>query len=163
MKHTEYYVTRLLIIFGLLVFGYFSARIVASLYYDNLMADYNKSLQNFTDYYQTKVNLETDPYKLTRLARSLWKANQKDLSYLAAIKSTELEPLWRDGWLWRGYLELRLRHPKEALASLKKAESLDPIYPPTYQLLSIAYQETGDDTSAKFAKEKVIYLERSFK
>ena len=165
-KNTEYFVTRLLIIFGALVFGFFSARIVASLYFDRLMVEYAKPLQNFTEYYQNKVNLETDSYKLTRLGRSLLKANQKhtdDLAYSALKKSTELDPLWRDGWVWRGYGELKLGQPKEALNSLKKAEAIDPIFPFTYELLSIAYQATGDETSAQFAKEKVEYLEKSFK
>jgi len=162
-KQTKYLVTRLLIVFGILVFGYFSTRIVASLYFDRLMANYNTPLQEFSEYYQTKVNLETDPYKLTRLGRSLLKANQNDLAYSALKKSTELDSKWRDGWVWRGYGELKLSQPKEALNSLKKAEGIDPIFPFTYELLSIAYQATGDETSAQFAKEKVTYLEKSFK
>jgi len=164
-KQTEYLVTRLLIIFGILVFGYFGAQIVASFYFDRLMSNYAKPLQNFTEYYQNKVNLETDPYKLTRLGGSLLKANQKhadDLAYSALKKSTELDPKWRDGWLARGYGELKFGQPKEALASLKKAEEIDPIYPFTYELLSIAYQATGDETSAKFAQEKVTYLNKSY-
>jgi len=161
-KQTEYLVTRLLIVFGILVFGYFGARIVASLYFDRLMSDYAKSLQNFTEYYQTKVNLETDPYKLTRLGRSLLKANQNDLAYSALKKSTELDPKWRDGWVWRGYGELKLSKPKDALASLKNAEKIDSIFPFTYELLSIAYQATGDETSAQFAQEKNAYLEKSY-
>lgn len=159
-KDTEYFVTRLLIIFGALVFGFFGSRIIAGLYYDKLMVGYNHSLQNFTEYYQKKVNLETDPYKLTRLGRSFLKANQNDLATTALEKSTELDPLWRDGWVWRGYEELKLGKPKDALASLKKAETLDPIYPFTYQLLSIAYEATGDEVSAKFASEKVTFLNK---
>ena len=163
MKNTEYLVTRLLIVFGILVFGYFSAKIIASLYYDRLMANSNPSLQEFIEHYKTKVNLETDPSKLTKLGRSLLKANQNDLAYSALEKSTELDSKWRDAWVWRGYGELKLGQPKEALNSLKKAEAIDPIFPFTYELLSIAYQATGDEISAKFAKEKVEYLEKSFK
>ncbi len=162
-KDTEYLVTRLLIVFGILVFGYFSAKIIASLYYDRLMANSNTPLQEFIEHYKTKVNLETDPSKLTRLGRSLLKANQKhtdDLAHAALVKSTELDSKWRDAWVWRGYGELKLGQPKEALNSLKKAEAIDPIFPFTYELLSIAYQATGDEVSAKFAQEKVEFLSK---
>lgn len=160
-KNTEYFVTRLVIVFGILVFGFFSSRIIASLYYDKLMTDYAKPLQEFRKHYQTKVDLETDPYKLTRLGRSLLKVSYNDLAYAALKKSTELDPKWRDAWVWRGYGELKLNHPKEALVSLKNAEKIDSIYPFTYELLAIAYQATGDEISAKFAREKEKYLTKS--
>ncbi len=157
-KSTEYFVTRILLIFGLLVFGFFGAKIIAGFYYASLMSQYSTPLNNLRDYYQNKINQQNDPYKLNRMGLSLLKTDMPQTGYEALKKVTIIDPGWRDGWIARGYAELKLRRYKEALSSLKEAETIDSVHALTYQLLNIAYQKTGDEESAKFAKEKAEFL-----
>ena len=85
-----------------------------------------------------------------------------DTAYNCFNKATKMDPHWRDGFVWRGYTEMKLNQPKQALETLKTAEKIDPIYPLTYQLLVIAYQQTGDTVLADRAQEKLGYLSKSY-
>ncbi len=108
------------------------------------------------------ISRETDPYKLGKMGMIFLRVDNNTLAFDCFKKAGELEPGWRDAWLWKGYTELKLSQPKNALASLKKAETIDPIYPLTYQLLAISYQQTDDPNSAKGAQEKLTYLSKSY-
>ena len=160
MKNSEYYLSRILIIIAAIFIAYFGARQIGSFYYANLMK--NSALSDFQNQYRAEISLETDPYVLGKKGMIFLRTDQNELADECFNKATQLDPLWRDGWVWRGYTELKLNEPKEALDSLKKAESIDPIYPLTYQLLVIAYQQTGDTTSAASAQEKLVYLSKTY-
>lgn len=161
-KSSEYYLTRILIVLAAIFIAYFGARLIGSLYYNHL-TNGSSPLENFKNEYKAKINLETDPYELGKMGMIFLRTENNDLAYDCFKKSTELDPNWRDGWVWKGYTELKLNEPKMALESLKSAEKIDPIYPLTYQLLVIAYQQTGDTTSASKAQEKLGYLSKSYK
>lgn len=160
-KSSEYYLTRILIVLAAIFIAYFGARLVGSLYYNHLTSG-NSPLEDFKNQYIEKIKLETDPYELGKMGMTFLRSNQNDLALECFKKATVLDPLWRDGWVWKGYTELKLNDPKLALESLKKAESIDPIYPLTYQLLVIAYQQTGDTDSATSAQEKLVYLSKTY-
>ncbi len=93
---------------------------------------------------------------------SFLRAENNELALDCFERATMLDPKWRDGWVWRGYSELKLNLPKEAIVSLKKAEEIDPIYPLTFQLLTIAYQQTGDTAAAKTSQDKLVYLSKTY-
>lgn len=164
-KSSEYYLTRILMVLAAIFIAYFGARLVGSLYYNHLTSG-NSPLQDFKNQYIEKIKLETDPYELGKMGMTFLRSDQNDLALECFKKATELDPLWRDGWVWRGYTELKLNPPaggpEMALESLKKAEEIDPIYPLTYQLLVIAYQQTGDTDSAASAQEKLVYLSKTY-
>jgi len=161
MKSQEYFITRIIIIIAALVIGFLGSRLIGALYFNHLMAK-DSSLGNFQKHYQEQINLETDPYRLAKMGMIYLYNENNDLADECFKKATELDPGWRDAWVWKGYTELKLHKPKDALASLKVAEKIDPIYPLTYQLLVIAYQQTGDNQSAQFAQEKLAYLSKSY-
>jgi len=162
MKNSsEYFLVRIIIVIAAIFIAYFGARLIGGLYYDKLIKE-NNPLQDFQNQYKSQINLETDPYALAKMGMTFLRTENNDLAYECFKKATKLDPLWRDGWVWRGYTELKLNEPKMALESLKKAEELDPIYPLTYQLLVIAYQQTNDPTSAQGAQEKLGYLSKSY-
>lgn len=161
-QDSEFYIVRLIIIFAALVIGFFGARLVGALYYNKLVSE-NSSLGEFQKHYQDQINLETDPYKLGKMGMIFLRVGYNETALMCFDKATKIDAGWRDAWVWKGYGELKLNQPKDALASLKTAESLDPIYPLTYQLLTIAYEQTGDSQSAKFTKEKLTYLSKTYK
>jgi tetratricopeptide (TPR) repeat protein len=160
MKKTEYYLVRIIIILAALGFGFYGAKTIGNAYYKKWVNTYNDfSLSN---QYRTEINLETDPYKLAEMGMSFLRTENNELALTCFKRATVLDPNWRDGWIWMGYSELKLNQPEEALKSLKRAEEIDPIYPLTYQLLTIAYQQTGDTESAKLTQEKLVYLSKTY-
>lgn len=159
MKSTEYYITRLVLIGAILLVGFFSAQYLGDLL---LKTETNKAMAIVTARYDEYIAQETDPFKLAKYGMGLLQTNDNQTALKCFEKVTELDPEWRDGWIWKGNTQLRLGEPKEALISLKKAEKIDPIYPLTYQLLTIAYQETGDAESAKATQEKLVYLSKTY-
>lgn len=160
-KSSEYYLTRILIVLAAIFIAYFGTKLIGGLYFEKKF-NLEGPLKEFKARYQSEIKTETEPYALARMGMSFLKTDNLDLANEAFSRATELDPLWRDGWVWRGYTELKLNEPKLALESLKKAEEIDPIYPLTYQLLVIAYQQVGDTTSAEKAQEKLGYLSKSY-
>jgi predicted Zn-dependent protease len=112
------------------------------------------------DTYRQKIAVETSAYDASKLGMVFLKTDKIDLAELAFEKSTSLDANWRDGWLWKGYTELKMAAPQKALDSLRAAEKIDPVYPFTYQLLANAYQKLGNTTEAKLAVEKQQYLSK---
>lgn len=160
-KSSEYYLTRILIVLAAIFIAYFGARLIGGLYFNHLTSG-SSPLKDLKNQYRSQINLETDPYEAAKKGMIFLRTENNDLALDCFKKATELDANWRDGWVWRGYTELKLNQPKEALDSLKKAEEIDPIYPLTYQLLVIAYQQTDDTDSAEKAQEKLAYLSKTY-
>jgi predicted Zn-dependent protease len=110
--------------------------------------------------YRQKIAAETSAYDASKLGMAFLKTDELDLAELAFEKSTSLDANWRDGWIWKGYTELKMATPQKALDSLRAAEKIDPVYPFTYQLLANAYQKLGNTSEAKLAVEKQQYLSK---
>lgn len=157
-KLFEYNLTRLIIIGGFFVCALFGVMILKNIYYNNLVTELSASANAMETQYQEQINSEQDPYKLCRLGNIFLQSNQNDLALSAFKKATETDPKYRDGWVWRGYTELKTNQPEEALISLKKAEEIDPIHPRTYELLALVYNQTDDSAAAEKATEKYNYL-----
>ena len=157
----EYFLVRLLIIAAFLLSSFLGVKIAAAFYYERLSDNLSGPLRTLKAQYQQQIATETDPYELCRLGVSFSVAENDDLALAAFTKAAQMDPTYRDAWVWKGYTELKKDNPSQALVSLKKAEKIDPIYPLTYQLLVIAYQQNADPASAQKAQEKLDYLTRS--
>ena len=159
-KLFEYWFTRVIIWLLVLSLGYVGSRLIGNIYY-NKLTKLSEPIQDYRQNYQEQINKEDDPFKLAKFGRIMLKTGSTDLALTAFSKTTELDAGWRDGWVAKGFVELKLQKTKEALDSLKTAEKIDPINPLTYELLTIVYEQTGDIKSSQFAREKWQYLNKS--
>ncbi|HCS78681.1 TPA: hypothetical protein DIV55_02965 [Patescibacteria group bacterium] len=108
--------------------------------------------------YKAKVSTSTDLYYLMDQGSKLLNGNQPRNALMNFQRATELDKNYRDGWVWLGYAQIQNDDPASAITSLKNAEAIDPIYAQTYELLTIAYEKTGDAEAASNAKEKMQFL-----
>lgn len=164
-KLFEYNLTRLIIIGGFFICGLFGAKLIAATYYQKMFYQFSEPTRAMEVDFREQIETEKDPYQLCKLGNSFLNSEKTDLALLSFQKATGLDPKYRDAWVLRGYTELKTNPPaggpEEALKSLKKAEEIDPTYPRTYELLNLAYQQTGDTDAAKKAEEKYQYLLKS--
>jgi len=154
----EYFLVRLIIIGAFFLSAFLGVKIAAAFYFEKLSDNLSGPLREIKAQYQQQITTEADPYELCRLGVSFSVAQDDHLALAAFTKSTQMDPNYRDAWVWKGYTELKMGNPSQALVSLKKAEKIDPIYPLTYQLLVIAYQQNGDTAAAEAAQKKLDYL-----
>lgn len=84
--------------------------------------------------------------------------NQAYGAEVAARLALEYQPNWRDGYLMLGAAQIAQREYEEALKTLLQAQSIDPTYPPTHQMLAEVYKKTGDTTRADSETQKAIAL-----
>lgn len=157
-KTYEYYITRLVLVGLVLILGYFGAKIIGNVYEGKLTKEFSSSTQAMQDDFREQIAEQTDAYAAAKMGQNFLVAQNDDLGLLAFQKATDLDPNWRDGWVWRGYAELKNNQSSQAIVSLKRAAEIDPINARTYELLAIAYRATGDSDSAKKAEEKYNYL-----
>ena len=157
----EQTVVKIILIAGVLLVGFLGSRLIGNLYYNKLIK-LDKTIEQNNQNYKNQINQITDPTKAVRFGFIFFKNNQPEIAQIAFLKATELDPKWRDAWLFRGVAELKTANLNTALDCLKKAEGLDPLYPLTYRYLAVAYAAIGDDESAKFAADKMAYLEKTF-
>lgn len=141
-----------------LVFAYFVIQIFANIYSGKLTQNFSATARAMDDDFRAQIASQTNAYEAAKLGMTFLRTQKDELALAAFEKATTLDSGYRDAWVWRGYTELKTNQPQEALASLKKAEEIDPINARTYQLLAIAYSQTGDVDAAKKAEEKFQYL-----
>lgn len=146
------------LIIGLMILTYPAVFYTASFYFSGY--GQNEVAEKINAQYRAQITQSTDPQKTARLGMVFLKTDNLDLAELAFSRTTALDPNWRDGWIWRGYTELALEKPQEALESLKAAEKLDPVYAFTYQLLDKAYTGLGNSSEAQHAREKMTALNK---
>ena len=156
----EYYIVRLIIIGGVLIFGFLGSKLISAVYYNRLFDHLSQSARAMDSQFQEKIASGEDSFQLCKWGISFYQSDKNDLALEAFKKATEIDNTYRDAWVWRGYLELKLHQEDQALESLKKAEEIDPTYPLTYQLLSVAYQQTGNNDASQQAQEKYEYLSK---
>ena len=157
-RNLENNIVRLIAAVAFLVVAYFAIQAFSGVYTDKLTQNLSGSGNAMKEQLREEVATQTDAYAACKLGVSFTKAQNDDLALLAFQKATDLDPSYRDAWVWRGYGELKNNQPQNAVTSLKKAESIDPINARTYELLTIAYNQTGDQDNAKKAQEKYEYL-----
>ncbi len=115
---------------------------------------YAKLMEN----YELAISKKQDPNKLAQDGKNLLEGNQAQCAIINLKKATDLEPKYRDAWVWLGYAYLKNNQPQEAVNSLKKAEELDPIHADTFKLLATAYEEIGDEEASQKAWGRYQFL-----
>lgn len=157
-RFLENYLIRIVMVVLFFVTVFFGIKLIFNAYYHKQLAILSITVKAMDDGFKQDIIQENDPYKLNKLGISLMNSDKNELAYSAFTKATELDPGYRDAWVLKGYDEIKMNNAPEAILSLKKAETIDPIYPLTYELLSIAYENIGDSENAKKAVEKQKYL-----
>ncbi|MCL5407284.1 MAG: hypothetical protein M1429_02200 [Patescibacteria group bacterium] len=160
-KELENNIVRLIAAVAFLVVAYFAIGVFSGVYTDKLTQNLSGPGEAMKEQLREQIVAQTDTYQATKLGIKFTQAQNDDLALLAFQKATDLDPTYRDGWVWRGYSELKNNQSQNAVASLKKAEEIDPINPRTYELLTIAYNQTNDTDNAKKTQEKYDYLLKS--
>jgi predicted Zn-dependent protease len=143
----------------LAIASYFGAFAIGDYYYSHYGSF--KPSTAWQNQYKEKIAEGTNAVKAGKMGMVFLKTGYNDLAYLAFDRATTLDAGWRDAWIWKGYTELKMDKPKDALISLKNAETIDPVYPFTYQLLRQTYELLGNTREADAAKEKLSYLTKN--
>jgi Flp pilus assembly protein TadD len=63
------------------------------------------------------------------LGRIFWDAGRNEEALVQYTKATALDSTFVEGWVLRGYLELRTSHPEAAVESFRRASALEPKEP----------------------------------
>ncbi|MFA6493139.1 MAG: hypothetical protein WCV58_03315 [Patescibacteria group bacterium] len=151
-------IVRVIAAVAFLLVAYFAIQVFSGVYTNKLTQNLSGPANAMKEQFRQEIASQTDAYAACKLGINFIQAQNDDLALLAFQKATDLDNGYRDAWVWRGYSELKNNQPQEAVNSLKKAENIDPINARTYELLSVAYSQTGDDDNAKKAQEKYDYL-----
>ena len=144
-----------------LMIGIFLSQLMAKNTYNKIIAEADRSTRNFEEVYSLQINQENDAYELTRLGSKQIKSGQFKIATITLEKAAQLEPKYRDAWLFLGMANLKNNEAQKAIESLLKAEIIDPINPETYKLLSLAYKQSNQNELAQKAEEKQNYLEKN--
>lgn len=152
---------KILIIIAVLTVGYFVTRALVNAVVGNENKKIESQIKDFENRYALQVNQETNAYTLVARGLRQTKNNNLNLALINLKKATELDPKYRDAWLYLGVAQLKDNNPALALKSLKSAEAIDPIEPAIYQFLTIAYEQNGSSADAKLAQEKYYYLTKN--
>ena len=150
----------IVIVVAVLIGGFLGTKIISGIYYNKLYYKLSATARAMDQRFQEQIETETDSYKLCKQGINFYQAGKNELALSAFRKATEIDGGLRDAWVWKGYIELKIEEENNALESLKKAEEIDPTYPLTYQLLSVAYQKTDNDDLSQQAQEKYEYLSK---
>jgi len=135
--------------------GSYAAYFVA---YNNWTKGINEDLVKSQQAYTDKIGKSTDTYALVKNGKRLMENKMLDFANTNLTRATEIDANYRDAWVCLGYTALKMNNTSRALEALKKAESLDPIYATTYELLNLAYKQNKDPDSAQKAQEKFEFL-----
>jgi len=85
---------------------------------------------------------------VTLIARSLAQVQECELALPLLSQVTQSEDDYRDAWIVQGYCELTTNRPEQALASLERSYSLDPLKPEIQYFLARAYADLNDPQNA---------------
>ena len=108
---------------------------------------------------------------LTNLGIKLLKNNQTEWAAIVLENAANKDPNYRDTAVYAGYAFLRLaqdqnsnitkkQYNNKAIEFLEKAIKIDPLFPRTYELLTIAYKNTGDDEKSVICYNKLKDLSK---
>lgn len=125
------------------------------------IAEISRLNQEINDKYAQNVSQKTDASALAKNGLRQLNINLPNFALISLKRATDINQNYRDGWLALGLAQFRTNDFKNALASYRAAEKLDPIYAKTYELLKIAYEQIGDAASAAKAEEKYDFLSQN--
>lgn len=160
-KNLENNIVRLIAAIGFLIIAYFGIGVFSGIYTNKLTKNLSGPENTMREQLREQIASQTDAYKVCKMGINFTNSHNDDLALFAFQKATDIDPAYRDGWIWRGYGEIENNQPQEAVKSLQTAEAIDPINPRTYELLTIAYSQTDNADAAQKAEEKYEYLTKS--
>jgi len=158
MFKSERITTTIIAIVIILIVGFVASRLVGYLAYQHWTKDLDEVTQKYQAQYAEQVKYETDSNKLVSRAEKYIKSDNIAYALITLKQATTIDPNYRDGWIWLGYIQLKNNDFSGALQALKTAEKIDPLYKETYELLIAAYNQLDDKEMAGKMEERVEFL-----
>lgn len=115
----------------------------------------DEEVQLANQYYRAAVGKATDPNLLVSSGSRQLKSGQIEFALICLKRATELEPKYRDAWVWLGAAQMQKGNLSGSVDSLKKAAELDPVNLDTFQLLASAYKQLGDGENSVIAEARI--------
>jgi len=143
-----------------LLVGYLGSIVISGVAYEHWTKKISEETIELQNNYTQEVLTKTDPYRLVKLGVRQANFGETALALISLQRAVEIDPNYRDGWVYLGYVQIKSNRLGAALESLQKAAELDPINPLTYQLLNEAYKKTGNQEMARQAEEKYQMLSK---
>jgi Tfp pilus assembly protein PilF len=103
-------------------------------------------------------SLLPNPYSFVLTGAAFLKMDYPNLAILQFEKAAELEPDYRDAYVYLGKAYLQINNLNKAKQALEKAAEIDPINPETFYLLSQTYEKLKKPTESQKALEKAKIL-----
>lgn len=138
--------------------------------YQKEMQKNSKNLEEIKNNFRQSVkDSKRTSADLVKLGVKVLNYNQTEWAAIIFEEAAAKDPKYRDAAFYAGYANLRLaeedknsksqapnnsQYNKLAIEYLEKAKELDPIYPKTYELLTVAYKNIGDDENSKLCYNK---------
>jgi predicted Zn-dependent protease len=120
----------------------------------------NQAEQNLykTNFAENLKNSKKSAFELTNLGKKMLEANSPDYAVIILEVAMEKDLNYRDSAVLAGYAYLKTNDNKKAVDALVKASAIDPLYPRTFELLTIAYKNLKDDKNFDICYNKYKQL-----
>lgn len=158
--------------FGLKIIIYIVLVIALIIFYfacSNKVKSYKKFLEQesqktssqiYQNYKEIISKSEKDPLELSLEAESLYDKGLINFSTIALNKALEQNPPYRDLYLFAATVYFNQKNFSLAKETAEKASEFDPVYAPTYELLSKIYTALGDEENSKLCYNKAKKFEK---
>ena len=163
-KRVGLYAIALLVSFSLFFWGRGQAKAVSTELNQNLLATVDGKEDRFLDYLTSS---QVSSVKLTENGVRLLEGGQSQVASIILQAASQKDPKFRDAAVYAGFSllsvsdlywesngELAATHTRAAIRYLEMAAVIDPIHSYTYELLTLAHNNLGEEDEAKAAEEK---------
>lgn len=158
-KTTKIIIYSILII--IIFITYFACSNKVKSYRKSLQEQSNNLSQEIYNNFQEKIASSTEePLSLGLMAEELYNKGFPKLSTIVLDKALENNPPYRDLYLFAAAIYFNEGEFSLAKDTAQKACDLDPIYSPTYELLTQIYTALGDEENSKLCYNKAEEFRR---
>jgi len=174
---------KIIIAILLLLIAVFGIRSITNSVYEKEIKKSNTKLIEYKNSFLEIIKKsDKSSQTLTNLGMKLLKNNQTEWAAIVLENAANKDPNYRDAAVYTGYAFLRLaqetdelkntgtkeqrntetekQYNNKAIEFLEKAIKIDPLFPRTYELLTIAYKNTGDDEKSVICYNKLKDLSK---
>ena len=155
-----YLKTRFISLTLILLIGLAASVLIYNITYTKLTQDLPNYQQKIEAQYAQQISTSTNAYNLTKSGLRQFNANMPTLALISLKQATKTDPNYRDGWISLALVQIELKDYSSAIETLKNAEKIDPIFPKTYELLTLCYTKTNNPDLAKAAQTKFDFLNK---
>jgi Tfp pilus assembly protein PilF len=145
-----------LLLFTGIVFGF--KAYFKSVYNQEMQKNLAEQNQYKASFAENLKNSNKSAFELTNLGKKMLEANNPDYAAIILEIAMEKDPNYRDSAVLAGYAYITANNNNKAVDALNKASTIDPIYPRTFELLSIAYKNLKDDKNFNICYNKYKQL-----